>query len=135
MNYTLGKTSKKRLSTCHKTWRKVINLAIQTSPLDFGVVCGGRGKQAQETAYLSGKSLAKWGESDHNFRLGNKLCSLAIDLGPYCHVSRDYVWNDEHAWKVLADHIISCGKRFGHKIEWGGNWKTIIDKPHFVLRF
>ena len=132
MSYFLGKTSLRRLSTCCPTWQKIIKAAIKDSPLDFGVVCGFRGEIEQEEAYRNGRSNARWGESDHNVMRGNNPWSLAVDLAPYA--DGRFLWEDEEAYAALAGHIMSTAARLGHRVEWGGNYASIKDLPHFSLR-
>ena len=132
--FFFGTTSKRRRDTCHIVWRKILDEAIRTSPLDFGIVCGGRGREAQNKAFSDGNSGATWGESDHNYMRGYKFCSLAVDVAPYCSAINDYIWHDANLWVILSNHIIDTARELGYKIEWGGHYAN-VDKPHFALRF
>ena len=99
----------------------------------IGVVCGGRNKADQNSAYRAGNSLAKWGESDHNFLKGDKMCSLAVDIAPYSARLKDYVWDDLKMWASVVRAIYRAARELGVQIGWGGDFKTIVDKPHFYL--
>jgi hypothetical protein len=42
-------------------------------------------------------------------------------------VNGSAVWNNDKLWKIIGEE----GQKLG--LEWGGSWKSIIDKPHFQL--
>jgi hypothetical protein len=88
----------------------------------YEVICtdGWRSKEDQEKALKSGNSKAKWGYSYHNY-------GLAYDLAPMGLSDKRIFWEDDRAW----DAIGNCSKGLG--LEWGGKWKTFIDRPHFQL--
>jgi peptidoglycan L-alanyl-D-glutamate endopeptidase CwlK len=48
---------------------------------------------------------------------------LAFDVVPI--VNGKAVWNNQGLWNKIG----ALGKSLG--LEWGGDWKSIIDKPHF----
>lgn len=52
----------------------------------------------------------------------SKAAGLAFDI---CQNIKGKEYNDDHFW----DRVSSIGKQMG--FEWGGDWKSIIDKPHF----
>lgn len=58
---------------------------------------------------------ARPGESFHNY-------GLAIDVIPFVNNKPD--WNTR-LWSTIS----VLGKTQG--FEWGGDWKTIVDRPHF----
>lgn len=64
---------------------------------------------------------AKGGESFHNY-------GLAIDL-----VEMDGATNNICDWKFDMATIQAIAKK--HGIAWGGNFKSIVDKPHFEITF
>ena len=64
---------------------------------------------------------AKGGQSNHNF-------GTALDVVP--------IVNGQADWKTSADtwsKIAKVGKAVG--FDWGGDWKSIVDKPHFEMNF
>ena len=136
MNYFLGKTSLKRLETCHPAWLEILTEVLKDSPIDIGVVCGGRDEEEQTLCYNAKTSNAKWGESDHNWKLGNKLCSIAVDIAPYSDKIRGYL-TDARSYKLMSDHVIKVAARLGYTVDSGVNYTTIVggDAPHHVLKF
>ncbi|MCK5603166.1 M15 family metallopeptidase [Candidatus Pacearchaeota archaeon] len=137
MLVTLGRTSTRRLSTCCPPVQEIVRAAVKdpNCPCDFGVVCGSRGEGGQTAAFESGKSNAKWGSSDHNVMRGDAPYSMAVDLAPYSSKLRNYIWDDEELFAALASHLMSTASRLGYKLEWGGNYTSIKDMPHYSLLF
>ena len=62
---------------------------------------------------------AKGGESNHNF-------GTALDVIPIVNGQPD--WSTKH-WQEIA----TIGKSVG--FQWGGDWKGLVDKPHFEMQF
>ena len=123
-----GKASVQRLATCHADIRKVCEQLIKT--YDFSVTCGYRGKQDQNTAYQKGASKLQFPKSPHN-----QLPSLAVDLVPY-----PVDWNDIYRFKEMAAAFFAVANllkergEITHEFEWGGNWRTLKDYPHFEVQ-
>jgi peptidoglycan L-alanyl-D-glutamate endopeptidase CwlK len=97
--------------------------AIKDSPIDFSVICGYRNEKDQMKAYADKKSDLKWPKSKHNSRP-----AMACDIVPY-----PVDWDDIDRFKILGAHIKEVAKRLEIKIEWGGDWKSRKDYPHFQL--
>jgi peptidoglycan L-alanyl-D-glutamate endopeptidase CwlK len=82
----------------------------------------------QDKLYAQGRTTkggivtnAKGGQSNHNF-------GTALDVVP--------IVNGQADWKTSADtwnKIAIVGKSLG--FEWGGDWKSFVDKPHFEMQF
>ena len=138
MVVTLGRTSKRRLATCCGPLKKIVKAAATDPgcPCDFGVVCGARGEAEQNEAFAGGKSNTKWGESDHNVMMGPNPFSMGVDVAPYDPGMKNYVWDDKDPrYEALASHLLSVASKLGYKLEWGGNYRSISDKPHYSIRF
>jgi LAS superfamily LD-carboxypeptidase LdcB len=127
-----------------KTWDKVsnkrilkLNPKIQTHVINFindvekelgiklRITQGLRTIDEQNALYAIGRTVegekvtnAKGGESYHNY-------GLAIDIAE--------VKNAKVTWDSDFDSIAKIGIK--HGFEWGGNFKSIIDKPHFQMTF
>ncbi len=129
--FYFGRTSLARMGTCHPRIKYWLREAIKTTPIDFGVVCGFRGKSEQMTAFANMKSRAMWGESLHNFMWGDKPCSLAVDVMPYG--DGDYLWSDDNATQKLYDHLMQTADRCGLVVRWGGDFVSLVDKPHWEI--
>ena len=56
------------------------------------------------------------------------LCE-AVDIAPY-----PIDWNDTKRFDKLAEHIKKKAKQLNIPITWGGDWKTLVDMPHYELK-
>ena len=82
---------------------------------DVSLLCGFRGEQEQNEAFLSGASTLMWPDGNHNERP-----SKAVDLQPYPMPTRK-----EKLWASLgyiAGRAIGIGIEDGVVIRWGGDW-------------
>lgn len=123
MGVILSKRSKDNLDTCHADIQLVVYKAAELGLMDFSVICGHRGKEAQEAAFKAGHSKAKWGQSSHN-----EQPSKAVDIVPY-----PIDWHDLERFKSLARYLKQVAKDEGVKLYWGGDWKNFKDYPHYSL--
>ena len=120
--------SKQRLATCHEDIRKVCEQLIKT--YDFSITCAHRGRVDQEDAYKKGTSKVHFPNSAHN-----KVPSHAVDLVPY-----PVDWNNIGRFKELAAAFFAVANllkergEITHEFEWGGNWRTLKDYPHFEIK-
>lgn len=123
-----SRASAQRLATCHADIRKVCEQLIKT--FDFSVTCGHRGKADQDAAYKAGNSKVRFPNSAHN-----KLPSLAVDMVPY-----PVDWNDIGRFKEMAAAFFAVANllkergEITHEFDWGGNWRTLKDYPHFEVK-
>lgn len=121
-----GKRSKRNLSQCHEDLQALFNEVIQY--VDCSVICGHRGKEAQNEAYYKGFSKVKYPNSKHN-----KIPSLAADVVPY-----PIDWNNEKRFIDFGNFVLNIAQslwkqgKISNKIEWGGTW-TWKDYPHFQI--
>ena len=123
--YKWGKTSKDRLATCDKRLQDLADMMLARSSFDLTITCGYRTEQEQNEAFEKGKSRAKFGQSKHN-----TFPSKAIDICPY-----PINWDSKDPrWQEMALNAMWCAGRLGFEIAWGGNFKSISDKPHFELK-
>jgi peptidoglycan L-alanyl-D-glutamate endopeptidase CwlK len=119
--YHLGKRSRTRLAGLHPDLVVVVATAITMTDIDFTVLEGRRSIERQRQLVLKGASQTL--RSRH-------LTGHAVDLGAY--VAGQVRWD----WP-LYHQINKAMKRAAEQceinIEWGGDWKTFKDGPHFQL--
>lgn len=102
--------------------RRAISIAASMG-VELKVICGLRNKADQDKAYANGASKAKWGQSWHNY-------GMAIDFG--CFKGSTYL--DSSNPKLASSVYKAIGQVIGeYGIEWGGNWKSFKDEPHFQI--
>ncbi len=119
--YSLGVRSKARLKGVHPDLVKVVEKAIQLTTVDFTVLEGMRDAVRQKKMVESGASQTL--NSRH-------LTGHAVDLGAWVDDQVDWSWPLYH--KINAA-MQEASKLVGVPIEWGGNWRTFKDGPHFQL--
>jgi peptidoglycan L-alanyl-D-glutamate endopeptidase CwlK len=129
MGYVLGERSNKKLQGVHPDLVKVVTKAITISSQDFSVGEGLRSITRQKELFSKGKSTTM--NSRH-------LTGHAVDLLPYPFngdVDEDGIPNieDWDQYYPIADAMKQAAKEFGVDIEWGGDWKSFKDGPHFQL--
>ena len=88
------------------------------------ITAGFRGKNAQNAAFRTGNSNARWGASWHNLSP-----SLAMDIVPiWADSSRTIEWGTPRTKEVLKSlSSLFPGPR------WGGNWHGRKDIYHYQL--
>lgn len=121
MTYTLSKKSRDRLVGVHQDLVKVVERAIEITEIDFAVLEGVRSKTRQEHLVKAGASQTM--RSRH-------LTGHAVDLGAYVAGSVRWDWPLYHK---LAVAVKQAAAELQVPIEWGGDWRTFKDGPHFQL--
>lgn len=118
MTYVLGNKSRRRLYGVHPDLVLVVKRAIQITTQDFTVLEGLRTAERQQQLYSTGKS--KTMNSRH-------LTGHAVDLAPW-----PITWDWDYFYPI-ADAMKAAAEAVGVPIEWGGDWKSFPDGPHFQL--
>lgn len=121
--WSLSQTSLKRLVGVNPDLVKVVKRAIEISEYDFMVVEGLRTKEKQ-AEYVK-KGVSKTMNSYH-------LTGHAVDLAPLENGAIDWE-NKKGQFDSVAKAMMQAAKELGIKVEWGGMWKSIVDKPHFQV--
>ena len=119
--YTFGSRSLARLEGVHSDLVRVMNRAISTSNLDFTILEGLRTPERQRRLVASGAS--KTFKSRH-------LTGHAVDIAPLIEGKVSWDWPLYHK---LALIVKAAAAHEGVKIEWGGDWKSFKDGPHYQL--
>lgn len=105
-------TSRQNMMSCHPDLVRVLNAALQTSPHDFRVICGHRGKEAQNEAYDSGNSKVRFPHSKHN-----SYPSRAFDFIPL-----PLDWENLEMFVEVGQHFEAVAAEMGIDLRWGGDW-------------
>lgn len=99
----------------------VVKRAIEITEVDFTVLEGLRTVERQKQLVANGASTTM--NSRH-------LDGHAVDLGAW--VDGTISWHWPHYYKI-ADAMKKAADELGVELEWGGDWKTFMDGPHFQL--
>lgn len=126
MTYKLGALSLSRLQGVHPDLVRVVKRAIEITEVDFVVVEGVRSLEQQK------KNVAKGVSKTMNSRhlVADNGYSHAVDLVPY--IDGKAVWDWPPIYKI-AKAMKQAAKELGIAIEWGGDWKSFKDGPHWQL--
>ena len=119
--FQLSERSHQRLQGVHPDLVKVVERAIAISDLDFMVTEGLRTAAQQAKYVAAGRSQTK--NSRH-------LTGHAVDLAVL--LNGELTWEWKH-YAHLGGIMKEAAKQVGVKIEWGGDWRTLRDGPHFQL--
>ena len=121
MSFKLGTRSKYRLKGVHPDLVKIVELAITLTEVDFKVLEGLGSKERQ------GKLVDKGASQTRNSR---HLTGHAVDLGAW--VDGEVRW-DWPLYYKLAKAMKDAAKQLDITLEWGGDWRSFKDGPHFQL--
>ncbi len=121
MPYSLGTRSKKRLKGVHPDLVKVVERAIKITNCDFTVLEGLRSLERQRKLVTKGAS--KTMNSRH-------LTGHAVDLGAWVDGKVSWDWSYYHR---ISDAMKMAARELDVDLEWGGDWKSFKDGPHFQL--
>jgi peptidoglycan L-alanyl-D-glutamate endopeptidase CwlK len=125
--FQLSQRSLTRLAGVHPDLVDVVKLAIQRTPVDFLVVEGVRTVAQQRENVAKGASQTM---NSYHLPQADGL-GHAVDLAPL--VGGAIPWNEWDKFKDLADVVKACAAELGVPVEWGGDWSTFKDGPHFQI--
>lgn len=110
--------SKNNMKGIHPDLRKVCDLALELTPIDFIITEGKRTLERQRE--LVKKGASKTLKSRH-------LTGHAID---FVDVGASYNYE---RMRQIADAFKKAAKHLKIPITWGGDWKSFVDTPHIEL--
>ena len=121
MTITLGQRSLARLEGVHPDLVRVVKRAALMSDIDFTVLEGLRTPARQKE--LVAKGASKTLKSRH-------LTGHAVDLAVL--IGGEIAW-DWPLYHKLAPIVKAAAAAENVPIEWGGDWRTFKDGPHWQL--
>ena len=130
MSYSFSKRSLNNLKDVDVKLITICNVLIKH--IDFTVIEGHRSLERQKELYDKGFSkidgISKKGK--HNY-----LPSKAIDIIPYKkgYNPFDGTKESEQMFNDLYKEFDKVAKELNIKYEWGGNWMSFKDMPHYQV--
>lgn len=121
MTFNLSRRSLDNLKGVHPDLVRVVKRAIEITPIDFVVTEGLRTRERQKQLVAAGASQTM--NSRH-------ITGHAVDLAAW--VAGQVRW-DWPLYEKLAQAMKQAAKELKVALEWGGDWKTFKDGPHFEL--
>lgn len=119
--FRFGETSQKRMRGLHPDLLQVVHRALQLTSVDFMVVEGLRSLPRQRKLVAEGKSRTL--NSRH-------LTGHAIDLCAW--LDGELKWGRPYSSDV-ADAMKRAADELNVELDWGGDWQSFQDTPHFQL--
>jgi peptidoglycan L-alanyl-D-glutamate endopeptidase CwlK len=118
-----------RLLTCDQPLITLFNCVIKR--YDCAVICGYRGKEAQNAAFDAGMSKLQYPLSRHNSEP-----AMAVDVVP-----SPIDWKNIKEFEQFGYFVLGCAHGLGIRIRWGADWnndlntknETFLDYAHFEL--
>jgi len=124
MSITLGQRSLSRLEGVHPDLVRVVKKAAAMSPLDFTVLEGLRTLDRQKQLIAAGASSLK------DPMRSRHVTGHAVDIAPMIGGTVRWDWPLYHQ---LAAVVKDAAKAENAPIQWGGDWRTFKDGPHWEL--
>jgi hypothetical protein len=106
------------LSGVHPDLVAVVKRAIEVTEQDFSVIEGVRNINRQRELVKAGKSTTM--NSRH-------LTGHAVDIAPY-----PLSWDWDYFYPI-ADAMKQAAEELEVDLEWGGDWESFKDGPHWQL--
>ena len=119
--FKFSSRSKERLKGVDEKLVDIIETSLMESPYDFGITEGLRTIEKQKEYVKAGKS-----QTMKSYHLRGKAVDIVI------YKDGKVTWDLKY-YKEVADVIKSVAKSKGVRITWGGDWKTLVDGPHFQI--
>ena len=108
-----------------QAYARALYFKAREHDLVINIISGLRTYAEQDGLYAQGRTRpgnvvtnARGGYSNHNF-------GIAFDVGLF---ERNQYLGESPMYKAVG----ALGEELG--LEWGGNWRTLVDQPHFQLR-
>ncbi|EPF0313780.1 M15 family metallopeptidase [Enterobacter chuandaensis] len=121
-NFKFSQRSEKNLQGVKPQLVAVVRRALELSSVDFGITEGLRTQERQKQLYAEGKSQTM--NSRH-------LTGEAVDVVAY--VGGTVSW-EFPLYRKISEAFKQAAQELNTPIDWGGDWKTLADGPHFQLR-
>lgn len=120
-NFCFSQRSENNLRGVHPDLVRVVRRALALSDVDFGITEGLRTPERQRQLVAAGKSQTQ--NSRH-------LTGHAVDVFAYPTPAGSWEWK---YYAQISAAFKRAAAELNIPIEWGGDWKTLKDGPHFQL--
>jgi peptidoglycan L-alanyl-D-glutamate endopeptidase CwlK len=121
--FIFGSASEKNLQGVHPDLVQLARAALALSPVDFKITEGRRTIERQRQLVAEKKSQTM--NSRHITGHAIDVIALPTPAGSW----------DMKYYKQIAEAFRQASEGLTIPIEWGGNWTTLRDGPHFQLPF
>lgn len=136
--YTFSKKSLEKLNTADERLQRLFKEVIKET--DITIIFGHRSSEEQFELYKQGREFinnqwVKTGKTVTNLDGINKKSnhnyypSKAVDIAPY-----PIDWNNIERFKILSSVVKRKALELGINVQWGGDWKSFKDYPHWEIK-
>lgn len=115
-----------RLEGVHPDLKNVVLEAASQAPFDITVVEGVRTLEREKELLKEGKTTTL--NSRHLVQTCGYAC--AVDIAPTLNGAVIWTMDD---YVLLAPFVKQAAKDLGVEVEWGGDWHSFKDGPHWQL--
>lgn len=119
--FRLGTRSRQNLQGVHPDLVRVVERAIQITKQDMVVIEGLRTEARQRELVAKGASRTM--NSRH-------ITGHAVDIVPWVNGTVSWDWK---FYTEIRNAMLTAAAELGVEVEWGGNWATFKDGPHWQL--
>lgn len=137
MSYRYSNRSKQNMEGLHPQFKNFLDKLIKISKYDFVITCGIRSDKEQNKLYQKGRSLpgkiitnCDGYKYKSNHQIKSDGYGYAADIAILINNKIDW---DIHLFKELVDDKVR-NLMDEYNIEWGGDWSSFKDYPHFQKR-
>lgn len=127
IGFQLTDRDRARLAGVHPDLVAVVELAARRYEPSFMVVEGLRTPERQRELVAKGASQT---QNSYHLKQADGW-GRAVDLAPL--VGGAIPWGNWQAFADLAGVVKTCAAELRVPVEWGGDWKTLKDGPHFQI--
>ena len=157
--YSYSKASLDKFEGVHPDLVKVFKRAIEITSQDFKIDCGVRTLAKQQEHFGKGRTVAQCIKGDSAGRgmsaeraaqvskpkegivtrtlNSNHFVKTKTGFGHAIDVATYPVdWNQKTCppkFRAISVAVKQAAKELGIRIEWGGDWTSLVDMPHFQL--
>ena len=134
--YKFSKNSLKKLEGLHPQLQKFFHELIKISPYDFSITQGVRTAEEQNKLYQQGRTVpgaivtnCDGYKLKSNHQIKDDGLGYAGDIAVL--VNNKVTWEEKY-YKEVANSARELMQKYN--VEWGGDWKSFKDLPHFEYR-
>lgn len=150
--YALSANGQAKVDTCAPIIRTIVKRAMEIANTrklhcpDWGVSAGKRTTDEQFNLFRKGRTMITTSEGKSEYvvvepsevvtnadgynNVSAHQSGLAFDI--YCYVDGKTNYEIGNLG-LVATCIFAAASELGEEIVWGGNWKSLVDAPHFEV--
>ena len=134
--FKFSRNSEKKLQYLHPNLQKFFRELIKISPYDFSITQGVRTAVEQNKLYQQGRTVpGKIVTNCDGYKIKSNHQTKSDGLGHAGDIAvlinNKITWEEKYYKEVAMSARILMQK---YNVEWGGDWKSFKDLPHFEYK-